>query len=106
MGACNKRDAVERFNLAKEKIWLVEAEAAGYLSISPITLRKWRERGYAGRVGETPPPCYKRGSSYYYSIYDLDEWIRRGIAFYPVLHIPVDATEEPRKRRGRPRKFK
>lgn len=104
MGTRNKREAAEMFNSAAEKEWLTEAEAAGYLSVSPITLRKWRESGYAGREAATPPPCFKRGSNYYYSRRELDMWIRQGTAFYPVDHATAEHTEEVRKRRGRPRK--
>lgn len=74
-----KKMAEERVeNRMGWKKWLPEAEAAVYLSIAPVTLRKWREQGRTSK-GEKPPRCFKRGVNYYYSIRILDEWIENGI---------------------------
>lgn len=76
-----KRAAEEKAeNSVYWKKWLIESEAAAYLGIAPVTLRKWRERGRTSK-GETPPSCYKRGVNYYYSIRGLDEWIESGTAY-------------------------
>ena len=34
--------------------WLTETEAAAYLKVAPITLRKWRANGQTSK-GEIPP---------------------------------------------------
>lgn len=101
MGIKTKKEAEEQLKATgKGKNWLTEAEAAVFLSVSPATLRKWRETGQNGNEHETPPPCYKRGKHYYYSISDLDLWIRGGIAYYPII---TDKVENHRGR-GHPRK--
>lgn len=75
-----KKMAEERVeNTMGWKKWLPEAEAAAYLSIAPVTLRKWREHGRTSK-GELPPKCFKRGVNYYYSISNLDAWVENGIA--------------------------
>lgn len=75
-----RKNAAERKieNAIGWKKWLTEAEAAAYLSIAPVTLRKWREQGRTSK-NEKPPRCFKRGVNYYYSIRILDEWIEDGI---------------------------
>ena len=76
-----KREAEAKASNVIVKKWLVEDEAAAYLSIAPVTLRKWRENGRTSK-GETPPRCFKRGTQYYYSISELDKWIESGIELY------------------------
>ena len=78
----NKKDAESKAsNVIVWKKWLTEDEAAAYLGLAPVTLRKWRENGRTSK-GETPPPCFKRGTQYYYSGKALDAWIESGIALY------------------------
>ncbi|MDO4560517.1 MAG: helix-turn-helix domain-containing protein [bacterium] len=51
-------------------------EAAEFLGVAPVTLKRWRYDGQVNRDGKKPPKYYKVGRKVVYRVEDLRAWVQ------------------------------
>ncbi len=56
--------------------YLKTEEAAEFLGVAPVTLKRWRYDGQVNRDGKKPPRYYKVGRKVVYRVDDLRAWVR------------------------------